>query len=162
MAGFEIHLTELFWEGCFEDLDPLQCALLAASIVYEERSRGGPPQRIQSSALPSPVVNRAAKRLRAFRRSESQCGREHLLKPLDFGLSLVLEAWMMGDTFQRLRGLTNMQDGDLVRAFRLTIQVLRQLSWALPHDHHVSDACRTAIQLINRDEVDAEKQLRCV
>ncbi len=162
LAGFEIHLTELFWEGCFEDLDPLQCALLAASIVYEERSRGGPPQRIQSSTLPSPVVNRATKRLRAFRRSESQCGREHLLKPLDFGLSLVLEAWMMGDTFQRLRGLTNMQDGDLVRAFRLTIQVLRQLSWALPKDHHVSDACRTAIQLINRDEVDAEKQLRCV
>ena len=40
------------------------------------------------------------------------------------------------------------------------VQVLRQLAWALPSDHHVSQACRTAIDLINRDEVDAEKQLR--
>ena len=39
-------------------------------------------------------------------------------------------------------------------------QVLRQLAWALPRDHHVAQAYSTAISLINRDEVDAERQLQ--
>jgi superfamily II RNA helicase len=58
-----------------------------------------------------------------------------------------------------MRRMTTMQDGDIVRAFRLTVQVLRQLSWALPANNFVAENCRTAIGLINRAEIDAEHQL---
>ncbi|MCA9321626.1 MAG: hypothetical protein KDB53_12875, partial [Planctomycetes bacterium] len=161
LAGFEVHLTELFWEGCFEDLDTTQTALLCAAIIYETRSRGGQNRPvIEDNSIPGRIMNRARKRVREFRRSEDEVDRPSLLKELDFGLSFPLRSWMLGGSFEEVRRAADMQDGDLVRSFRLTVQVLRQLSWALPQDHHLTDACRTAIQLINRDEVDAEKQLR--
>ncbi|MEZ6195243.1 MAG: DEAD/DEAH box helicase [Planctomycetota bacterium] len=161
LAGFEVHLTELYWDGCFEDLDPVEIAMVASAIVHSPRPRDR-ASRVEFSAIPDLVMRRSRKRIREFRRSEMKNGILDLAKHLDFGLAPAIEAWSQGADFARLARGLGKQDGDLVRALRLTIQVLRQLAWALPKDNHVAVACRGAIEMLNRDEVDAEAQLRRV
>ncbi len=158
LAGFEIQLTELYWEGCFEDLDPIQCAIICAAIIHQSRPRDT-SARLEINPIPRPIVNKTRKRLREFRKAEVAAGFEPIVNLLDFGLAAPLNAWLTGSTLPDLQRWTSMQEGDLVRAFRLTVQVLRQLAWALPKDNSVAENCRAAILLINRNEVDAEAQL---
>jgi superfamily II RNA helicase len=158
--GFEIQIAELFWEGCFEDLTPLQCAVLCAAIIYEPRSTDTGAGGFAMSPLPENIVNRAVKRVQEFRRAEVKEKCIEVIRPLDFTLASAISHWASGASFNDMRQHTAMQDGDLVRAFRLTVQVLRQLAWALPDVHHVARSCQEAITLLNRDEIDAERQLK--
>lgn len=158
--GFEIQLAELFWDGCFEDLDSLQAACLCAAIIYEPRSSDAGGGGFSMSPIPENIRNRATKRVQEFRRTEAKEKCIEMIRPLDFALSTPLVAWANGASFHDMRQHTSMQDGDLVRAFRLTVQVLRQLAWALPEDNRVGQVCRKAIELLNRDEIDAERQLK--
>lgn len=156
--GFEIPLTELFWDGCFEGLDPLGCAVLCAATVFESRKNAAEPQ-FDRNPLSRNLRNRAQKRMREFARAELAAGIEKTVRELDFGLASAIDAWAQGETFSGLGRYTSLLDGDLVRSFRLTIQVLRQLAWALPKDNPTAEAASAAITLLNRDEVDAERQL---
>ena len=157
--GFEIPLTELFWDGCFEDLDALSLAALANAISYTPRARDvtTPPR---FNPVPHAIQNRARKRLREFRKSEWGHDAPNPVDELDYSLTTALVAWCEGMPFADVARLVTIQEGDLVRALRLTVQVVRQLAWALPSDHHVAATCRASIQLLDRDEVDAEKQLQ--
>lgn len=156
--GFEIPLTELFWDGCFEGLDALSCAVLCASTVFEARRNAMPPA-LDMNPLPKKLRNRAQKRMREFAKAELAAGIEKTVRELDFGLASAIDAWANGESFSRLGRYTDLGEGDLVRCFRLTIQVLRQLAWALPKDNPTAEAANAAIALLNRDEVDAERQL---
>ncbi len=158
LAGFEIQLTELYWEGCFEDLSAMQCAIICAAIVHQSRPRDS-SARMEVNPIPRPIVNKSRKRLREFRKAEVEAGFDPIVHLLDFGLAAPLHAWLTGSSLSDLGRLTSMQEGDMVRAFRLTVQVLRQLAWSLPKDNAVAENCREAISLINRAEVDAEAQL---
>ena len=137
------------------------CAVLCAAIVYAPKPTD-PGSPIDVEVMPPRLRNRARKRVREFRRAEAATGIEQMQKPLDFGLTGPLVDWFNGEPFAVVAAGTSMQEGDLVRSLRLTIQVLRQLAWSLPADHHVAQTCRTAIEVINRDEVDAEAQLRVI
>jgi len=62
--------------------------------------------------------------------------------------------------FTRKRETTYFDEGEVVRNFRMVIQLLRELMHA-PHSPEALRKTTTrAIDLINRDIVDAEKQLR--
>ena len=75
-------------------------------------------------------------------------------------MAIVVEAWTKGEQFNQLFRLTNADEGELVRHFRMIIQLLKDLI----HAAHSSDRLRAtaskALRLINRDVVDAERQLR--
>ncbi|MFT7620417.1 MAG: superfamily II RNA helicase, partial [Planctomycetota bacterium] len=158
LAGFEIQLTELYWDGCFEDLDPIQCAIICAAIIHQSRPRDS-SVNLEINPIPQNIVNKSRKRLREFRKAEVASGFDPIVHLLDFGLAAPLSFWLTGTDLPDLQRYTSMQEGDLVRAFRLTVQVLRQLAWSLPKDNPVAENCRKAIALINRNEVDAERQL---
>lgn len=86
----------------------------------------------------------------------------------DFSLSGAAYAWATGVEFPQLKNWTSLAEGDLVRNFRLAIQLLRQLEHALilnranylnyPIEQQVK-IIQEAIKTLQRDEVNAEKQL---
>ena len=82
-----------------------------------------------------------------FAKAERACGLDDSQKPLDFGLAAAVQAWMRGCRFEDLRNFTSTQDGDIVRNFRLAVQVLRQFAWAV-HEHH--GAARAAAERRSR------------
>ena len=53
-----------------------------------------------------------------------------------------------------------MGPGDVVRNFRLATQLMRQTIKATSGDETLAAKLRDGIRRINRDEVDAERQLR--
>jgi superfamily II RNA helicase len=155
--AYEIHIAELFWAGLFESLDLEMTAILVVAIVFEAR-RGDLHERFES-AKAATVKNRAIKKMVEFAKSERACGLDDSQKPLDFGLSSTVQAWMRGCRFEDLRNFTSAQDGDIVRNFRLAVQVLRQFAWAVREHPELHERLLNTIARLNRDEVDAERQL---
>ncbi len=158
LNAYEIPISELFWAGLFEDLAPPEIAVLVSGIVYESR-RGDLHERFDSALLGA-VRNKAVKRLRDFNKAEETFELEPSLRELDFGLAAAVGAWAAGAPFAELRNFTSSQEGDIVRNFRMMVQVLRQFGEAVRGHPSLPDRIAAALALINRDEVDAERQLK--
>jgi superfamily II RNA helicase len=157
LQGFEIPLTELHAAGCFEELSAAECAQLLLSVVHEAR-RADVAQRFQSAGLHT-AGNRARKRCMEFLKAEREAGLTDTIRLLDTSLGAAMAAWTQGARFEELRQFTSAQDGDIVRSFRMTVQVLRDLALALHEDQGLVERLQKALTLVNRDEVDAEALL---
>ncbi len=157
LYGYELLLGELYAADALTDLDPTALALLLAGIVYEPRPRSLPPK-----------PHRLSKRLEALceeplRRIHQHETRLHIrpkTKGPAFTLSAALEAWMGGAPFQQLNKWCDVDEGEIVRYFRMTVQLLRQLSEMPASDPALRAKAEKAFRRINRDVVDAEAQLR--
>ncbi len=155
--GYELLLTELYTRGALSPLDPLSLAILMAAVVYEPRPRSLPPK-----------PHRLGKQLREL--CEEPLGRIHKeetrfrvgpkTKVPAFHLSHALDAWMSNAPFERLTKLCDVDEGEIVRYFRMTVQLLRQLSETPAGDDTLRTTAQKALRRINRDVIDAEAQLR--
>ncbi len=157
LQAFEVSITELHAAGCFEELTPSECAILLCALVHEAR-RGEAHARFASKGLDT-AANRARKRCLEFAKLEQAAGLETCIKAPDFSLNAAMGAWVAGATFDELHNFTSAQDGDIVRSFRMTVQVLRDFADAVPDDTGLRDRLRAAVALVNRAEVDAEALL---
>jgi superfamily II RNA helicase len=71
-----------------------------------------------------------------------------------------MEAWLRGTSFDRVLRFADTDEGEVVRYFRMSVQVLREISEAKVASYILKDKIKETIRVINRDVVDAEKQLR--
>ena len=62
--------------------------------------------------------------------------------------------------FERLTKLCDSDEGEIVRYFRMSVQLLRQLAESPASDPRLRANAEKALRRINRDVVDAEAQLR--
>lgn len=69
------------------------------------------------------------------------------------------QGWAEGERFEVLESMCTMAPGDLVRIFRMTIQLLRQRFHAIPRGDPIQEVLKEAIARIDRDVVDAKRQL---
>ena len=90
---------------------------------------------------------------------EHQLGIRPATRHPNFNFGAVMAAWSQGSSFADLADLTNASDGDLVRTLRLTVQLLRQIRKAIPHLPQLAEKLGRCIELVNRDAVDAKRQL---
>ena len=79
---------------------------------------------------------------------------------LETRLSTAILAWSQGCEFEALQQYADLADGDFVRAFRLVIDLLRQMRRAMVGHTTLLDKLDRCLNKINRDVVDAERQLR--
>ncbi len=154
--GYEIACTEAYESGILGRCDAVETAMLFASIAYEARPADecDPPVRGLRKLL-GPFRDRVAQ----FRDTERWAGvvnEVRLPEPLITG---VAEAWAEGERFEVLESMCTMAPGDLVRIFRMTIQLLRQMFHAIPRGDPIQEVLKEAIARIDRDVVDAKRQL---
>ena len=154
ISGYEIHVTELYFAGLLERASELELPALFTALVYEARKMDDTdPHRL-------PHLERETVDLvRAWRRMEQRLELATLLKPPDFSLNAVLLAWSKGASFESLRRFTNVSEGDLVRNLRMSLQLMRQLRRVLDKDDPLRPKLADAAALIDRDVVDARRQL---
>jgi superfamily II RNA helicase len=95
-----------------------------------------------------------------IRAREEALGIDILLKELDPKLSAAVYEWSRGCTFDELVDYTDAPPGDLVRYFRLASDLLRQMRRVVSKDDVLFDKINVCISKMNRDVVDAERQLR--
>ena len=66
---------------------------------------------------------------------------------------------MNGEEFEKILRYAEVDEGELIRYFRMAIQILREIL-KTPVPPHVKERVKKALNLMNRGIIDAEKQLR--
>ena len=157
LYGYELPLTELYQQGYLDELSTIGLNILISSLVFESR---------RNQAMPK--LSRTAKDIKKV----AQLNSIHIFnlekkfkvgvysKRSHFHAAPAIEAFSNGMDFSKLYLLTDIDEGELVRVFRMVIQVLRELYQAPTIRDTLRQKAGRAIELINRDVIDAEKQLR--
>jgi len=157
LYGHELLLTELYSEHRLAHLGPLELGLLMAAVVYEPRPRMASPRRHRPSRR---LAQLCAQPLARIHKEEARLRLSPKSKAPSFHLSLAMEAWMQKTPFMKLTKLCDVDEGEIVRYFRMAVQVLRQLSETPAADDALRMTANKALERINRDLIDAEAQLR--
>ncbi len=157
MYGYELPLSEMMESGFLETLDEVKLSVLLCALIYE-------PRRNQE-ARPIPnhleiVENQAVRVWKKINRLETHHRTWPLTKEAHFHMARALEAWIKGCPFNDLIKYTDIDEGEVIRYFRMVIQLLRQIKQAPQASSHLRSTAQTALGKINRDLVDAEKQLK--
>ena len=156
--GYELQLTQLLFSGYFEQLseDEINCLLVA--IVSEPR-KDGYFKRLKEKKMLS-VLGAAMNEIMEIQRLEDRINVAELIPNLEFRLCSAMLAWSRGCEFDKLTDYAELDPGDFVRTFRLVIDQLRQIRRAMKGHTALTDKINRCIGKINRDVVDAERQLR--
>ena len=154
--GYEIAATEALEQGWVHRCDPVQLAMLFSAMIYE-------PRRFDESARPTRPLKGIAvpfgMHMEAFAAAEAAHGVSTPTRGPDFGLAGPVQFWAEGTDFDRVIARTSLAPGDFVRVLRMTIQMLRQVEHALSAEDPTREALHRARELIDRDVVDARRQL---
>lgn len=154
--GYELVLSELFESGLLEKLSTRQLAVLSVGIVYEARKRTSKPPMSQETRELEQLTRKIVRRINKL---EKTVGLRDMTKRCHFHLSPAIEDWIKGKDFHDILKHTNADEGEVVRYFRMTIQLLREISDG-PVSDQFKDKAHKLMHLMNRGVIDSEKQLR--
>lgn len=158
LYGQELASAEFLFGGLLDDLDEIDLAVLAMAVVFEQRGRVGMTKADKDAAA---VVYRPATGIVGhIHRLEQRHGVRDGTQPLDFRFSACVRAWAEGCSFADLVEWANRDEGEVVRHLRRAVQLLRQMHSAAVGWQALQQRMRRTIELLNRDVVDAEKQIR--
>ncbi|MDD5129858.1 MAG: DEAD/DEAH box helicase [Candidatus Omnitrophica bacterium] len=156
--GYELVLAELYADNILEQLDEFGLGVVAASVVFEPRKNQRMPTGISKSTQ---HLKRTCEE--TYDRIKNK-ERRYKIYPFSklpyFHLCSSMEAWLRGTNFDKTLQFSDCDEGEIVRYFRMSVQVLREISQAPVASYLLKDKIKETIRVINRDIVDAEKQLR--
>ncbi len=153
--GYEIHATELYFNGYIGRLSEDEINALICGIVFENKTRAS-----------YTINNRELKHtLREFRlkiddmvRTELEHCKFASIKPLENAMSEIAYRWSAGASFKEITSSqTLLLEGDLIRLFRNCVDLLRQLRRSLIQDSFAMAKIESCLKKMNRDVVDAEQ-----
>jgi superfamily II RNA helicase len=155
--GYELMLTELHAAGRLADLDAMALGILMVGLVYEPRPALSPPK---AHRLSKRLAHLCQEVLQHIHREETRFRISPKTKGPAFHLTHAMEAWMGQAPFERITKFCDVDEGEIVRYFRMAVQLLRQLSDIPLVDDKLRATAEKAMRRINRDVIDAEAQLR--
>jgi superfamily II RNA helicase len=157
MFGYELFSAEMQADRVFESLNDTQLNILLSGLIYEPRKGDQlhPPRNFHKN-----LCHMTEHYTHLIYRHESKHQVQPYTKAPHFNLGPAVEAWTQGMPFDKLFALTTVDEGELVRHFRMVIQLLRELQHAPHASEKLRQTAARAREKINRDVVDAEKQLR--
>ncbi|MCM8831278.1 MAG: DEAD/DEAH box helicase [Candidatus Omnitrophica bacterium] len=155
--SFELQIGELFSNGFLNSLDAKTLFLVITALVYEPRKGEKKPQ-----------LNKKIKKLKRFLnifiKDINQKERKLRIYPLSkkfyFHLARVSEGWFDGLKFNDLLSLSSIDEGEIVRYFRMSIQVLREMLTSKIINQELKAKIFYILKRVNRDVIDAESQLQ--
>jgi superfamily II RNA helicase len=157
--GYEMQITQLLFKGFFEGLSEDDINVLVMAIVSEPRKDSIFFRKLSDKRLRR-LLETADAELDPVRALESDFGVAETTPTLDTKLGAATLAWSRGCEFEELHQYGELADGDFVRSFRLVIDMLRQMRRAMSEHTTLVAKLDLCIGKMNRDVVDAERQLR--
>jgi superfamily II RNA helicase len=153
--GYELPISELYEKGILEELSEIELGVLCLALVFEPRKNIMKPRLSKRTKKLITITERV---LSYIHRTEKRLKITPLSKKYYYHLSPCIEAWMRGEEFDKILWYTNVDEGEIVRYFRMTIQVLREIL-DTPVNPMFKEKIRKTIHLINRDIINAEQEL---
>lgn len=130
-TGDELVLTELLFNGVFNDLTVAQIVALCSCFVVTENVKEDMPKLTQELAGPFKIMQETAKRVATV---SKECKLEieiddyvQSLKPF---LMDVMNEWVAGVPFSKICQMTSIFEGNIIRHIRRLEELLRQMSCA--------------------------------
>lgn len=155
--GFELLLTEMYTDGALEQLDEAKLNVFLAGLIFEPRKNDEAPRLGKDHEA---LLKMTQHYHRMIHKWESNFRVTPHTKAPYFHLARPMEAWTHGKDFEQVCKLTSEDEGSLVRYIRMVIQLLREIANAPHASEGLKAKARRARGMIDRDVVDAEKQLR--
>ncbi|KAI9597618.1 antiviral helicase [Syncephalis fuscata] len=129
-TGDELMLTELIFNGVFNDLTVEQSVSLLSCFVFQEKS-DQTTKLSEELAGPLRVLQETARRIaKISKESKLEIDEEEYIASFRPELMDVVYAWCNGAKFSQVIKLTDVFEGSLIRAFRRLEELLRQMSAA--------------------------------
>ncbi|MFH1854091.1 MAG: DEAD/DEAH box helicase [Candidatus Omnitrophota bacterium] len=154
--GYELPLSELYEQGLLEKLSERELAILSTALVFEPRKISTLPKLSRPARSLNDITDNM---LSGIHKIEKKFGVKALSKVYYYHLTTCIEAWIRNEEFDKLLQYTDDDEGEIIRTFRMAIQILREML-DTPASIDFKNRVRNTIHLINRDIIDAERQLR--
>jgi superfamily II RNA helicase len=156
--GYELIMSELFMAGLLDRWDPVELGLALATLVYEAKP-GTPPIRHLPNRL-SRVLREVTKAYYQIEIVEGSYRIENPVRAPEPSLMKATELWLKNANFQDTVQASKIDEGELIRYFRMIIQLARQLTQAPNVSEKIVKTAEDLRRLMDRGVVDAERQLR--
>jgi superfamily II RNA helicase len=157
LGGYELQVTELLFRGSLETLPPKALAMVFVAMIHEER------RAAQRPWVPASMFGGTRRHIDTVMgelcQAEARFGIEPAMKRPDWGLTPATLGWYGGLSMEDLEEQLEVNPGDVCRVFRMAIQLMRNVRRSVDRDWDIVDRLDEAIEAVNRDEVDARKQL---
>lgn len=155
--GYELILAELYQENFLEQLDQFGLGVLSCAVVFEPRKN----QKILKLSRPAQAIKQGVEEtMKKIRQKEIRYQIYPLSKEPYFHLAGSIEAWLRGTKFTKVLEYTDTDEGEVVRYFRMALQILKEIRDSKISSYLLKDKVSETVRVLNRDIVDAEKQLR--
>jgi superfamily II RNA helicase len=157
LYGYELPIAEMHNEKFLEYLSEEELAMVLVSLVFEPRKNDTEPAfetRIKK------LIQSTDAYLKDIHKQERKFDIWPFTKVCHFHLAPAIGEWMRGIDFEELIEITSVDEGEIVRYFRMVIQLLRQIKTAHGAPQKLQEIAANTLKKINRDLIDAEKQLR--
>lgn len=149
----ELYLAEIIFSGVLENLTPSQLAGVICALTTEEL-------RIEIPYIPfSEPVRKALNQIRNIKRKlEKVQSKYDIEAPLYINpyFSSLIELWVEGAEWETVSEQIEIGEGDIVRAFKRVVDVLRQLTTIDNIPETLVFTAREAIEKIQRPPVDVD------
>ncbi|OLY78068.1 ATP-dependent RNA helicase mtr4 [Smittium mucronatum] len=130
-SGDELILTELIFNGVFNDLTIEQIVALLSCFVFQEKSKDESPRLATELATPLRIMQETARRVAQI---STECkltiNEEEYVSQFKPELMDVVYAWANGAKFIQICKMTSAFEGSIIRAFRRLEELLRQMCMA--------------------------------
>jgi ATP-dependent RNA helicase HelY len=155
--GYELMLAEMHSAGILGQLTESDLCVLLSGLIFEPRKNDFAKPL---SSRHEELLKMANHHHRLIHKREEKHDVFPFTKRPHFFLAEPVERWVSGLSFDEVLKRTTEDEGSFVRHLRMIIQLLREIQHA-PHSPAIlQETAARARKLIDRDVVDAEKQLR--
>ncbi|KAK6820006.1 rRNA-processing arch domain protein [Aspergillus parasiticus SU-1] len=158
-TGDELMLSELLFNGFFNNLTPEQVASVLSVFVFEEKSKETPALTRDELAKPLKEIQAQARIVaKVSQESKLAVNEEEYVQSFHWELMEVIYEWANGKSFVDICKMTDVYEGSLIRVFRRLEECLRQMAQAskVMGSEELESKFETALTKVRRDIVAAQ------
>lgn len=153
-AENELYIAEMLLSGILDDLTPAQLSAVVCSVITED---------LRGDVFPSQPLShptrKALNQLKNVRKKIAVVQRDYDIDTemyINSYYSPLIEMWVEGMSWEELTGMTQSSEGDVVRVFKRTIDILRQIANAQYINPQLNETAKDAIKAILREPIDVD------
>ncbi|KAJ5655436.1 rRNA-processing arch domain-containing protein [Penicillium longicatenatum] len=158
-TGDELMLSELLFNGFFNDLTPEQIAAMISVFVFEEKVKEAPALSKDELSKPLKEIQSMARTIaKVSQESKMAVNEEEYVASFHWELMEVVYDWAHGKSFGEICNMTDVYEGSLIRVFRRLEECLRQMAQAAKAmgSEDLESKFEDALSKVRRDIVAAQ------
>ncbi|CAL5873845.1 uncharacterized protein PFLUO_LOCUS8128 [Penicillium psychrofluorescens] len=158
-TGDELMLSELLFNGFFNNLTPEQLAAVMSVFVFEEKVKETPALTRDDLAKPLKEIQSQARIIaKVSQESKMALNEDEYVQSFHWELMEVIFDWAHGKSFGEICKMTDVYEGSLIRVFRRLEECLRQMAQAakVMGSEELEGNFELALAKVRRDIVAAQ------